>query len=75
MKSSWVASSPRLPHATWPGCKKRDLKLHRVRYWLTLPTHAPCEVKVTAICALYQDAPALARPGEPVVSIDALTGV
>ena len=33
------------------------------------------DAKVTDICALYQDAPALAQAGERVLSTDELTGV
>jgi len=46
-----------------------------VRYWLTSAQEADFDCKVAEICALYQEAPALAERGERVVSTDELTGV
>jgi transposase len=42
---------------------------------LTSAQEADFDDKVAGLCALYQDAPALARHGERVVSTDELTGV
>ena len=46
-----------------------------MRYWLTPPEDEHFDAKVTDICDLYQDAPALAQTGERVMSTDELTGV
>jgi transposase len=46
-----------------------------VRYWLTPPDDPDFDAKVSDICNLYQDAPALAEAGERVMSTDELTGV
>ena len=55
--------------------KTADLKPHLIRYWLTPEPDPQFEVKVAAINALYQEAPALAAQGERVFSTDELTGV
>jgi len=57
------------------AAKKGDLKPHLVRYWLTPPDAPDFDAKVSDICELYQDAPALAQAGERVMSTDELTGV
>ena len=46
-----------------------------MRYWLTPPEDQHFNAKVSDICDLYQDAPALAQTGERVMSTDELTGV
>jgi hypothetical protein len=47
-----------------------------IRYWLTPPAaDADFDAKVTDICTLYREAPALAARGERCVSTDELTGV
>ena len=46
-----------------------------IRYWLTPPEDDQFDAKVTDICDLYRDAPALAQAGERVLSTDELTGV
>lgn len=46
-----------------------------MRYWLTPPDDPDFDAKVSDICDLYQDAPALAHAGERVMSTDELTGV
>ena len=46
-----------------------------MRYWLTPPADEAFDAKVADVCALYRDAPELARRGERVVSTDELTGV
>jgi transposase len=51
------------------------LQPHRWRYWLTPQHEADFDTKVTDVCTLYRDAPALAQQGERVVSTDELTGV
>jgi hypothetical protein len=59
-----------------PPAQKGDLQPHRIRYWLTPPAaDDQFDAKVADICALYQDAPALAARGERSVSTDELTGV
>jgi hypothetical protein len=59
-----------------PAAQKGDLRPHRIRYWLTPPAaDAQFDAKVTDVCALYRDAPALAGRGERGVSTDELTGV
>lgn len=46
-----------------------------IRYWLTPPCDEQFDSKVSDICTLYREAPALAARGERVVSTDELTGV
>jgi len=46
-----------------------------IRYWLTPPADPALEEKVTDICTLYEQAPALAAAGARVVSCDEMTGV
>ena len=47
-----------------------------IRYWLTPPAADPqFDAKVTDVCTLYRDAPALAACGERCVSTDEMTGV
>lgn len=46
-----------------------------IRYWLTPPQDDQLPEKITAICSLYQAAPALAAQGERILSTDELTGV
>jgi transposase len=46
-----------------------------VRYWLTPPEDEQFDTKVSDICELYREAPALAQAGERVMSTDELTGV
>ena len=47
-----------------------------IRYWLTPPAaDEQFDAKVTDVCTLYQEAPALAERGERSVSTDELTGV
>jgi transposase len=46
-----------------------------VRYWLTPPQDEDFDAKVAHLCALYQEAPALAEQGERVLSTDELSGV
>jgi transposase len=48
---------------------------HLIRYWLTPSKEEQFDAKVTDICQLYQDAPALTAQSERVVSTDELTGV
>src|SRR6266508_67746 len=55
--------------------KQGDLKPHQIRYWLTPPTDDQFDTKVTDICRVYRDAPALTAQGERVVSTDELSGV
>lgn len=45
------------------------------RYWLTPPPDDRLAEKISAICRIYQQAPALAAQGERTVSTDELTGV
>lgn len=45
------------------------------RYWLTPPADPELEVKITAVCSLYEQAPALAQAGERVISCDEMTAV
>ncbi len=47
-----------------------------MRFWLTPPAgdeHLPA--KVSDVCTLYREAPALAAQGERILSTDELTGV
>jgi transposase len=46
-----------------------------IRYWLTPPSDEAFDAKVSDICSVYREAPALAAQGERVVSSDELTGV
>jgi transposase len=47
-----------------------------VRYWLTPPTDDDQRpAKVSDVCTLYREAPALAAQGERILSTDELTGV
>ncbi len=47
-----------------------------MRYWLTPPADDPqLEGKVSDICTVYREAPALAAQGERILSSDELTGV
>jgi hypothetical protein len=47
-----------------------------VRYWLTPPADdAQLEAKVSDVCTLYREAPALAAQGARILSTDELTGV
>jgi transposase len=46
-----------------------------MRYWLTPPKDAHLEATIRVICAVYHDAPSLAKQGERTVSTDELTGV
>jgi hypothetical protein len=47
-----------------------------IRYWLTPPAaDEQFDAKVTDVCTLYQEAPALAERGERSVSTDELSGV
>jgi len=56
--------------------EKGDLQPHLIRYWLTPPAADPqFDAKVTDICTLYRDDPALAERRERSVSTDELTGV
>src|SRR5207248_3216078 len=55
--------------------KKRDLKPHLIRYWLTPPADPHREETIVAICQVYHEAPQLAEQGERTVSTDELTGV
>ena len=55
--------------------RKGDLKPHRIRYWLTPSGDEHYDAKVTDICDLYREAPALVQSGERVMSTDELTGV
>jgi hypothetical protein len=56
--------------------EKGDLRPHLIRYWLTPPAADPqFDAKVTDVCAVYREAPALAERGERCVSTDELTGV
>src|SRR5205823_2303332 len=58
-----------------PVVKKRDLKPHLIRYWLTPPEDAHKEETVRAICNVYKQAPQLAQEGEQTVSTDELTAI
>src|SRR5713226_6247113 len=55
--------------------KKGDLQPHLIRYWLTPPKDPQRDATIRAVCAVYHEAPALARQGERSVSTDELTGV
>ena len=55
--------------------KKRDLKPHLIRYWLTPPDDPQKEATIGAICQVYRQAPELAKQGERTMSTDELTGV
>jgi len=46
-----------------------------IRYWLTPPDDAQFDAKVTDICTIYREAPALAEQGDRVVTTDELTGI
>ncbi len=47
-----------------------------MRYWLTPPADdAQLAAKVSDVCTLYREAPALAAQGERILSTDELTGV
>ena len=47
-----------------------------MRYWLTPPADdAQLTAKVSDVCTLYREAPALAAQGERILSTDELTGV
>jgi hypothetical protein len=46
-----------------------------IRYWLTPPTDDQFDAKLTDICQVYREAPALAAQGDRVVTTDELTGV
>ena len=75
MRSSNKASWNGFPPAMRPGCWKGGPKPHLIRYWLTPPDDEQFDAKVSDICGLYRDAPALAQEGERVLSTDELTGV
>jgi transposase len=57
--------------------KKRGLKPHLIRYWLTPEgkKDAKFDEKVQEINKLYQQAPGLTQIGEMVISTDEMTGV
>jgi hypothetical protein len=57
------------------GVKKRALKPHLIRYWLTPPDDPQKEATIGAICQVYQQAPDRAKEGERTMSTDELTGV
>ena len=46
-----------------------------IRYWLTPPADDQFDTRVSEICSVYREAPALTTQGERVVSCDELTGV
>jgi DDE superfamily endonuclease len=50
---------------------------HRVKYWLNANPDDPAAFaqEVETICTLYQEAPALARQGEHIVSTDEMTAI
>ena len=55
--------------------KKKGLKPHLFRYWLTTELDEDFDEKVEDINALYRLAPELAPKGEIVMSTDEMTGV
>jgi hypothetical protein len=55
--------------------KKGDLQPHLIRYWLTPPKDDQFDAKVTHICGVYREAPALAAQGDRIVATDELTGI
>jgi DDE superfamily endonuclease len=57
------------------GSRKKDLRPHLIRHWLTPEVNDAFTARVEAVCALYEAAPALAETQERVVSTDELTGV
>src|SRR5215216_33253 len=58
-----------------PPGQKGDLQPHRVRGWLNRSDDQQFDSKVTDLCQLYREAPALAAQGEVIYSTDELTGV
>jgi hypothetical protein len=50
---------------------------HRIRYWLTPPSHEAPERdrRIADVCTVYQRAPERASIGERTISIDEMTGV
>jgi transposase len=52
-----------------------DLKPYLSRYWLTPSEDPDKDKKIADVCALYEQAPALAEIGERVVSTDEMPGV
>ena len=54
-----------------------DLQPHRVEYWLNAKPDAPVAftAQVAAVCAAYQQAPAVAQDGGHVISTDEKTGI
>jgi transposase len=63
------------PTACLPIVKKRDLKPHLIRYWLTPPVDPEREQTIVATCQVYEQAKERAKEGERTVSTDELTGV
>ena len=53
-----------------------DVQPHRVEYWLNAKPDAPVAftAQVAAVCAAYQQAPAVAQDGGHVISTDEKTG-
>ena len=52
-----------------------DLQPHRTEYWLTPVPDPQRDEKIRILCALYQQAPALARWGVRVLCVDEKTGI
>jgi len=54
-----------------------DLQPHRVEYWLNATPDAPVAftAQVAAVCAVYQQAPAVAQDGGHVISTEEKTGI
>jgi transposase len=54
-----------------------DLQPHRVEYWLNAKPDDPVAftAQVAAVCAVYQQAPAVAQDGGHVISTDEKTGI
>ncbi len=75
MRSSKKAGGTDFPPPCGQTARKGDLKPHRIRYWLTPSEDEHYDAKVTDICDLYREAPALVQSGERVMSTDELTGV
>src|SRR2546422_892770 len=54
---------PDLRPSRRPAAQKGGRQPHRWRSWLTPADDADCDTKVTDICTLYQQAPALTEQG------------
>lgn len=63
------------PSACFSTVKKRDLKPHLIRSWLTPSVDPHREETIVATCQVSEQAPEGAKQGERTVSTDELTGV